>query len=104
MKIEKLVDAIHYILGQLWQLVEKVASRIWEGAKQVGTATAQAVQQVAHSVHQTTKQAGTAAVQTVQQVVNGVKQTVKVAKDCLVSYFNWGWNKVRSLFSRPSYA
>ncbi|MEB3226351.1 MAG: hypothetical protein VKJ86_11180 [Synechococcus sp.] len=103
-KLEKLVDAIHYILGQLWQVVEKVASRVWEGAKQVGTAATQTVKQVAHSVQQTAKQVGTAAVQTVHQVVNGVKQTVKVAKDCLVSCFNWGWNKVRSLFARPSYA
>lgn len=92
-KLEKLVDAIHYILGQLWQVVEKVASHVWERTKQVGTA-----------VTQTAKRVGTATVQTVRQVVNGVTQTVKVAKDCLVSCFNWGWNKVRSLFGRPSYA
>ena len=59
---QKLINTIHALLNELWQVVEKLAKASWDYAKA------------------------------------GIQKVEKVAKDCLNSFFNWGWNKISSLF------
>jgi hypothetical protein len=67
--IKQLVNALHLTLTKLWQVVEQVAATAWTTVKQGAQIASQAV-----------------------------KKVVGVAKDCLFSFFNWSWNKVKSLF------
>ena len=79
-KYPRLAKLLHWFVGGIKTLVNVLhttLSQLW-----------QYVEQVANQAWQTVKKGA-----------NAVVNKVEVAKDCLMQFFNWSWNKVKGLFN-----
>ncbi|MBD2654780.1 hypothetical protein H6G45_15070 [Synechocystis sp. FACHB-383] len=76
---QRLAKLFHWLVGGIRQCldrIQKILVQLWKF-----------VETMAHQGWQGT--------------VNVVGKTITAVKDCLVSLFNWGWDKVKSLFGSP---
>jgi hypothetical protein len=77
---QRLAKLFHWLVGgiqQCLQRIQKILMQLWKF-----------VETMAHQGWQGT--------------VNVVGKTITAVKDCLLSFFNWSWTGVKSLFSNES--